>query len=64
MSEAEGASEGRGGVAGAMPEVERSRTRVDTDRRAEPLARFGSGALSRADPMESPPLVVTGRNDG
>lgn len=52
------------GVARATPEVERSRTRVGSGRQAEPPAQFGSGSLSLADPMESPPLVVTGKNDG
>ncbi|HEX7549691.1 MAG TPA: hypothetical protein VF579_03865 [Candidatus Methylomirabilis sp.] len=59
-----GASAGRGGVSDARVDAGRGRTRGGHGRRATPLARCGSGALSLADLMEPPPVVVTERKDG
>jgi hypothetical protein len=65
VAECERTSEGRRGSAGTMPAGGgESHTRGGSGRQAEPLAWFGDEELSLADPMESPPLVGTGRCTG
>lgn len=46
-----------------MPDSGRGRTWVGHTELAKLLVRFGPGALSLADSMELPPLVVTARSD-
>jgi hypothetical protein len=49
---------------GVMAETGRKREQTSGGKRIGLPARLGSGALSLADPMEPPPSLVTGRDNG